>query len=57
METVTGSRPLTDRDDACAVTGHHNLLFCGDYARQFRVFAQLYRMKLVESGYEGLWPL
>ena len=48
---------LTDRDDACAVTGHHNLLFCGDYARQFRVFAQLYRMKLVESGYQGLWPL
>jgi len=48
---------LTDRDDACSVSGHHNLLFCGDYARQFRVFAQLYRMKLVESGYQGLWPL
>lgn len=48
---------LTDRDDACLVTGHHNLLFCGDYAKQFRLFAQLYRMKLVESGYQGMWPL
>ena len=48
---------LTDRDDACLVTGHHNLLFCGDYAKQFRLFAQLYRMKLVESGYRGMWPL
>jgi len=48
---------LTDRDDACLVTGHHNLLFCGDFARQFRLFAQLYRMKLVESGYRGPWPL
>jgi len=48
---------LADRDDACQVTGHHNLLFCGDFARQFRLFAQLYRMKLVESGYRGPWPL
>jgi hypothetical protein len=48
---------LADRDDACQVTGHHNLLFCGDLARQFRLFAQLYRMKLVESGYRGPWPL
>jgi hypothetical protein len=48
---------LTDRDDAGMVSGHHNLLFCGDFARQFRLFAQLYRLKLVESGYRGLWPL
>jgi hypothetical protein len=48
---------LADRDDACQVTGHHNLLFCGEFARQFRLFAQLYRMKLVESGYRGPWPL
>lgn len=69
--TVVGSHPmppaagcttnveiqLADRDDACQVIGHHNLLFCGDFARQFRLFAQLYRMKLVESGYRGPWPL
>lgn len=39
---------ITDRDDACQVKGHHNLLFCGDYARKFRLFAQLYRMGLKE---------
>lgn len=44
---------LTDRRDACMVVGHHNLLFCGDFARKFRLFAQLYRMRLVESGYSG----
>ena len=38
---------LTDRDDACQVRGHHNLLFCGDYARKFRLFAQLHRMRVV----------
>jgi hypothetical protein len=48
---------LTDRSDAGMVVGHHNLLFCGDFARKFRLFAQLYRMKLVESGYQGPWPL
>jgi len=37
---------ITDRADACAVQGHHNLLFCGDFARQFRLFAQFYRMEL-----------
>ncbi len=25
---------VTDRRDACMVAGHHNLLFCGDFARQ-----------------------
>lgn len=44
---------VTDRDDACHVKGHHNLLFCGDYARKFRLFAQLYKMKLADTGYRG----
>jgi hypothetical protein len=48
---------VTDRSDACLVTGHHNLLFCGDFARKFRLFVQLYKMKLVESGFKGLWPM
>ncbi len=48
---------VTDRSDACLVAGHHNLLFCGDFARKFRLFAQLYKMKLAESGYIGPWPL
>jgi len=38
---------LTDRADACEVKGHHNILFCGDYARKFRQFANLFKMKLV----------
>ncbi|MDP6545949.1 MAG: hypothetical protein QGH60_18370 [Phycisphaerae bacterium] len=38
---------LTDRKDACEVKGHHNILFCGDFARRFRLFANLYKMKLV----------
>jgi len=48
---------LTDRADACQVQGHHNLLFCGDYARRFRLFAQLHKLKLAETGYRGPWPL
>ena len=44
---------LTDRSDACMVKGHHNLLFCGDFARKFRLFAQLHKMKLAETGYAG----
>lgn len=38
---------ITDRDDACDVRGHHNVLFCGDHARKFRLFAQLYKISLV----------
>ena len=38
---------LADGKDACSVKGHHNILFCGDYARKFRLFANLYKMKLV----------
>ena len=38
---------ITDREDACMVRGHHNLLFCGDHARRIRLFAQLYGMRLL----------
>jgi hypothetical protein len=48
---------VTDRSDACQVAGHHNLLFCGDFARKFRLFAQLYKMKLAETGFKGPWPV
>ena len=44
---------ITDRSDACMVKGHHNLLFCGDFARQFRKFAQLHKMELADTGYTG----
>jgi hypothetical protein len=37
---------ITDREDACMVKGHHNVLFCGDFARKFRLFANLYKMSL-----------
>ena len=46
---------LTDRRDACAVQGHHNLLFSGDYARRFRLFANLYKLPLADTGFEGHW--
>ncbi len=48
---------LTDRADACDVKGHHNLLFCGDFARRFRLFAQLYKMRLATTGFRGPWPM
>jgi hypothetical protein len=48
---------ITDRADACAVRGHHNLLFCGDFARKLRLFAQLYKMRLADTGYQGPWPI
>ena len=47
---------LTDRADACMVRGHHNLLFAGDFARKFRLFAQFYKIKLAATGYNGPWP-
>lgn len=37
---------ITDRSDACSVKGHHNLLFCGDFSRHFKRFAQLYKMEV-----------
>ena len=55
--TSNVSIELIDRKDACEVSGHHNLLFCGDFARKFRLFAQLYKMRLAETGYEGPWPV
>jgi len=41
---------ITDRDDACMVTGHHNLLFAGDHARKFRLFSRLYKMGPVATN-------
>jgi len=41
---------LSDRADACGVVGHHNVLFVGDFARQFRQFANLFKMKLGAPG-------
>ena len=48
---------ITDRSDACMVKGHHNLLFCGDFSRQFRLFAQLYKMELADTGYTHPLPV
>lgn len=48
---------ITDRPDACMVKGHHNLIFCGDFARRFRLFARLYRIPLADTGYTGPWPV
>jgi hypothetical protein len=48
---------ITDRQDACMVKGHHNLLFCGDFARKFRLFAQLCKMELADTGYTGPLPV
>ena len=47
---------ITDRPDACMVRGHHNLLFVGDFARKFRLFALLHKIKLAETGFRGPWP-
>ena len=44
---------ITDRPDACMVAGHHNLIFCGDYARKFRLFANLMKMELADTGFVG----
>jgi len=41
---------ITDRPDACMVRGHHNLLFSGDFARQFRLFAQLHQIELADTA-------
>jgi len=50
---------ITDRADACRVFGGHahNVLFCGDFARHFRLFTLLYKMKLADTGFTGVWPL
>jgi hypothetical protein len=40
---------IADLADACQVGGGdwHNVLFCGDFARKFRLFARLFKMKLL----------
>jgi hypothetical protein len=48
---------ITDRPDACMVRGHHNLLFAGDLARSFRLFALLHKIRLAETGFQGPWPV
>jgi len=48
---------LTDRPDACMVKGHHNLIFCGDFSRRFRLFANLYKMKIAATGSTTPWPV
>ena len=48
---------ITDRRDAREVKGHHNVLFLGDHTRTFRLFAQLYRMRLADTGYTGRFPV
>lgn len=47
---------LTDRADAMMVQGHHNVLFYGEHARQFRIFARFFRLQMVDSGFQGSWP-
>ena len=56
--TIEHLFPYSDGStNTCSVQGHHNLLFCGDFARRFRLFAQLYKMELLDTGYEGEWPV
>jgi hypothetical protein len=40
---------ITDLADNCQVGGGdwHNVLFCGDFARKFRLFAGMFKMKLL----------
>ncbi len=45
---------ITDRHDACSVAGHHNVLFVGDFTRKFRLFANLFKMKLRSTPNNGL---
>jgi hypothetical protein len=47
---------IADRDDALSVKGHHNVIFCGDLARRFGLFAQIHRLRLAETGFKGPWP-
>jgi len=39
---------ITNRTNATSVTGHHNLLFCGDFTKRFKDFAQLHKLQLSE---------
>ena len=51
--TTTVAIALAGGADATVVKGHHNLLFCGDVARQLRLFAQLYRMRVTGTAASG----
>ena len=46
-----------DRPDACTVGGHHNLISCGDFARKFRLFAQLYKIRSGNAVFKGIEPV
>lgn len=39
---------ITNRMNANLVTGHHNLLFNGDFSKRFMNFAQLHKLQLME---------
>lgn len=39
---------ITNRKDASLVTGHHNLLFNGEFSKRFMNFAQLHKLQLME---------
>ena len=39
---------ITNRENATAVQGHHNILFCGDFAKRFTDFAQLHKITMME---------
>jgi hypothetical protein len=55
--TTNAEIEILDRPDACSVAGHHNLLFCGDFARKFRLFAQLYKIRLGSAAFKGTEPV
>jgi hypothetical protein len=38
---------VNEHENVCDVKGHHNVVFCGNYGRQLRRFAQLYEIAAV----------
>lgn len=38
---------INEVDDVCDVKGMHQIIFCGNYARELRIFCQLYGIKVV----------
>ena len=55
--TTNAEVEILDRPDACMVAGHHNLMFCGDFARKFRLFAQLYKIRMGNAAFKGTEPV
>ena len=49
QRTVASGRMSADE-----ISGH-TLVFCGDYAPRFRLFAPLFKLRLAETGYQGPW--